>query len=81
MRCADARRLASEYLDGELDAAAARSLEEHLRTCTSCPPIAEALKGVLAQLRSLADAMAPAATLAGVLSALPPHPTTNQGEP
>jgi len=55
MRCMEARLLVSEYIDGDLDPATARQLEEHLATCRSCPPLAAALTGVLAQLRSLPE--------------------------
>lgn len=82
MRCTDARLLVSEYLDGELDPATARQLEEHLRTCPSCPPLAAALTGVLAQLRSLPETAsgtverALATIRTGSLGPAPPSPPT-----
>lgn len=53
LSCAAARGLASDYLDGELDAGTAAVLEEHLKTCLTCPPLVAALIGVLAELGSL----------------------------
>jgi anti-sigma factor RsiW len=82
MRCTDARLLVSEYLDGELDPATACQLEEHLRTCPSCPPLAAALTGVLAQLRSLPETAsgtverALATIRTGSLGPAPPSPPT-----
>lgn len=54
--CRAARRLASGYLDGELDEQAVRDVGEHLSTCTACPPVLQALQGVVA---AVATAPAP----------------------
>lgn len=43
MRCWDARRRISDYLDGTLDDPAARTVEAHLATCPTCPPLYAAL--------------------------------------
>ncbi len=39
LRCWDARRLVSDYLDGELPTADAEGVEAHLRSCPTCPPL------------------------------------------
>jgi RNA polymerase sigma-70 factor (ECF subfamily) len=55
LRCWQARRAVSAYLDGELAPPAAAALEEHLATCPTCPPLYAALAGVRATLGSLRD--------------------------
>lgn len=57
--CRRARMAASAYLDGALDQATHRAVDEHLRQCIHCPPLLQALVGVREALRSL-DAPAPA---------------------
>lgn len=55
LRCWDARRDVSDYLDGELDDARRRLVERHLATCPTCPPLYAALVGVKAELGGLRD--------------------------
>jgi len=55
MRCWQARRHVSSYLDGELDAGRRRAVEEHLAVCPTCPPLYAALVGVKASLGALRD--------------------------
>lgn len=55
LRCWDARRRVSEYLDGELDRAEAALVERHLETCPTCPPLYASLVGVHARLGMLRD--------------------------
>lgn len=55
LRCWDARRLVSEYLDGDLEPEARRALERHLETCPTCPPLYTSLVGVREALGSLRD--------------------------
>lgn len=55
MRCWDARRHVSDYLDGDLDKATASALERHLASCPTCPPLYTALVGVQAALGRLRD--------------------------
>ena len=43
MRCWDARQHVSDYLDGVLDAATAATVEVHLASCPTCPPLYAAL--------------------------------------
>ncbi|MDX1620057.1 MAG: sigma-70 family RNA polymerase sigma factor, partial [Nitriliruptorales bacterium] len=55
MRCWDARRHVSDYLDGELDDQLAGEVESHLRVCPTCPPLYAALVGVHERLGRLRD--------------------------
>lgn len=55
LRCWQARRAVSAYLDGELPDDAAAALQEHLATCPTCPPLYAALAGVRASLGGLRD--------------------------
>lgn len=55
LRCWDARRHVSDYLDGELDGETARGVEAHLQTCPTCPPLYAALVGVHDRLGRLRD--------------------------
>jgi RNA polymerase sigma-70 factor (ECF subfamily) len=55
LRCWDARRRVSDYLDGDVDPDTARMLEQHLETCPTCPPLIAALVGVRDRLKGLRD--------------------------
>lgn len=55
MRCWDARRKVSEYLDGELPAPERSALEEHLERCPTCPPLYACLVGVCERLGDMRD--------------------------
>jgi RNA polymerase sigma-70 factor (ECF subfamily) len=55
MRCWDARRHVSDYLDGNLDSGTARTVEAHLEICPTCPPLYAALVGVHEAVGSLRD--------------------------
>jgi RNA polymerase sigma-70 factor (ECF subfamily) len=55
MRCWRARRHVSAYLDGELDDATKATVEAHLETCPTCPPLYASLVGVRATLGGLRD--------------------------
>lgn len=55
MRCWDARRLISDYLDGELLDHEAGQVEAHLERCPTCPPLYTALVGVHAEIGRLRD--------------------------
>lgn len=55
LRCWDARRLVSDYLDGELPPKERSALERHLETCPTCPPLYTSLVGVRDALGSLRD--------------------------
>ena len=45
MRCWDARRRVSDYLDGALPAGEVRLVEAHLGVCPTCPPLYASLVG------------------------------------
>jgi RNA polymerase sigma-70 factor, ECF subfamily len=55
MHCWRARRHVSAYLDGELDAATRTTVERHLESCPTCPPLYASLVGVRASLGGLRD--------------------------
>ncbi len=55
MRCWDARRLISEYLDGDLGDAEVSQVEAHLGSCPTCPPLYAALVGVHEEMGRLRD--------------------------
>ena len=55
LRCWDARKHISDYLDGDLPPALVEQVEAHLQTCPTCPPLYAALVGVHAQLGRLRD--------------------------
>jgi len=55
MRCWEARRQVSAYLDDELDARARAGLGSHLAGCPTCPPLYAGLVGVKAALAGLRD--------------------------
>ena len=48
--CHAARRLASDYLDRRLGAEQRADVETHLRSCERCPPVLQALQGIVAAL-------------------------------
>ena len=55
MRCWQARRHVSAYMDDELDGATRAAVEEHLAACPTCPPLYASLVGVRASLGGLRD--------------------------
>jgi RNA polymerase sigma-70 factor (ECF subfamily) len=55
MRCWDARRRVSGYLDDELAPEERARLERHLETCPTCPPLYASLVGVRERLGALRD--------------------------
>lgn len=55
MRCWRARRHVSAYLDGELDPVTKATVERHLESCPTCPPLYASLVGVRATLSTLRD--------------------------
>jgi RNA polymerase sigma-70 factor (ECF subfamily) len=55
LRCWDARREVSDYMNGELDADERAALERHLASCPTCPPLYASLVGVRASLGGLRD--------------------------
>ena len=55
LRCWDARRHVSDYLDGDLETSLVDQVEAHLEMCPTCPPLYAALVGVHAELGRLRD--------------------------
>lgn len=55
LRCWDARRKVSEYLDGGLSASERAALEAHLARCPTCPPLYACLAGVCERLGGMRD--------------------------
>ncbi len=55
MRCWQARRHVSSYLDGELQPSVRSRVESHLAACPTCPPLYASLVGVRATMGSLRD--------------------------
>jgi RNA polymerase sigma-70 factor (ECF subfamily) len=55
MRCWDARRRVSDYMDGELAPEQRSLIERHLEACPTCPPLYAALVGVRDRLGDLRD--------------------------
>lgn len=55
MRCWDARRHVSDYLDGQLDEQTASLVESHLSVCPTCPPLYAALVNAHEGLAELRD--------------------------
>ena len=76
LSCPVARSMVSDYIDGELPADQARSLEEHLQTCSFCPPLYASLVETLAELKGFDDAGGVDQLVRRVLAALaePPGP-------
>lgn len=55
MSCWTARQHISDYLDHDLDPATATTVETHLASCPTCPPLYTALVGVHHELTHLRD--------------------------
>jgi RNA polymerase sigma-70 factor (ECF subfamily) len=55
LRCWQARRHVSAYLDGELDETTKSMVEGHLAGCPTCPPLYTSLVGVRATMGDLRD--------------------------
>lgn len=55
LRCWDARRKVSDFLDDDLPAPDRLLVERHLKTCPTCPPLYAGLVGTRAALGALRD--------------------------
>ena len=53
LRCWEARKQVSDYMDGELDPQVARRVEMHLEKCPTCPPLYAALVATTDALHDL----------------------------
>lgn len=51
LTCQQARSMVSDYMNGELEQDNVQSLEQHLQSCTSCPPLYASLVEVQRHLR------------------------------
>ena len=80
LSCPLARSMVSDYIDGDLPAGQARSLEEHLQTCPFCPPLYASLVETLAALKALDDVGGVDQLVRRVLAALaePPGPERSE---
>lgn len=80
LSCPRARSMVSDYIDGDLPADQARSLEEHLETCPFCPPLYASLVETLAELKALDDVDGVDQLVRRVLAALtePPEQDSNK---
>ncbi len=54
MKCSKARKLISDYMDGELDAKKVSSFEEHLESCPECRRLFEDFDRIANKAKSLA---------------------------
>jgi RNA polymerase sigma-70 factor (ECF subfamily) len=55
MHCWRARRHVSAYLDGDLDEATKATVEQHLESCPTCPPLYASLVGIRDTLGGMRD--------------------------
>jgi anti-sigma factor RsiW len=62
----------SDYLDGDLTAAEARTLESHLEACEECSLVLGQLRRVKNEARALADPLVPDDLWAGIASRIGP---------
>jgi anti-sigma factor RsiW len=58
-RCEEARSLMSDYLDGDIDQAARKRVERHVRFCDRCHTVLGNLRQTLTRLRGLQDTEPP----------------------
>jgi RNA polymerase sigma factor (sigma-70 family) len=70
-QCASARADASDYVDGRLDDDRKRQVEEHIRSCTRCPALVQALIGLRAALECTPGSPEPPADVLRQLRDLP----------
>jgi negative regulator of sigma E activity len=85
MTCVDAAERITALVDGELPAAEARLLEEHLAGCAACREARAAEEGIAARLRAAPRPALPAGFARGVMdrvaSAPAPGEAASEGEP
>ena len=74
LSCPQARSMVSDYIDGDLDADQAQSLEHHLETCPCCPPLYASLVETLAELKAIDDTGGVDQLVQRVLAALAESP-------
>ena len=59
MRCSQAQKLVSEYVDGSLDERRASELEKHLAACEDCREVLKDLQGIVREAREMKTVTAP----------------------
>lgn len=69
--CLRLRELLGELIDGELDAARAAWMQEHLRECPECAALAETMIAIRDDAAAVASLLEPPDELAGELAASP----------
>ena len=80
LTCPEARSMVSDYIDGDLDADQASSLEHHLETCPCCPPLYASLVETLAELKAIDDTGGVDQLVQRVLAALAESPGPDDAE-
>ena len=74
MSCVKLRQLASDYLDGELDARTLWRFRYHMERCDGCGAFVSTLRATIESLNSLPAAPAPAGLREKIVSNLPGNP-------
>ena len=74
MSCIKLRQLASEYLDGELDARTLWRFRYHMERCGGCGAFVSTLRATIETLNSLPIAPAPVSLRERIASNLPRNP-------
>ncbi|MHB8507864.1 MAG: anti-sigma factor family protein [Candidatus Dormibacteria bacterium] len=74
LTCGEARNLASELLDGELSAADATAVQDHVAGCQTCPGLYRAMVAVHERLHAMSHDALPPTLTAGLASALKDEP-------
>jgi predicted anti-sigma-YlaC factor YlaD len=65
-RCEEARSLMSDYLEGDIDQAARKRVEQHVRFCDRCHTVLSNLRHTLTRLRGLQDTEPPGSDVEAV---------------
>ena len=70
MRCSQAQKLASEYVDGSLDERRSAGLEKHLAACEDCREVLKDLQGIVREAREMKTVTPPDAVWQKISGAL-----------
>jgi anti-sigma factor RsiW len=70
MRCKEAQKLVSEYVDGSLEERRAAELEKHLESCPDCREVLRDLESIVREARSLKTVVPPDAVWERISGAL-----------
>jgi hypothetical protein len=71
MTCAEFEILLCDYIDGTLDVAGRRTLEEHQRSCAGCAAFAQDVRGAVAFIELAEEAEPPAELLTRITFEIP----------